>query len=338
MNAVDGMTLPATSTNEYTFFHYTSKYDNFYRVTCKVILHGSVMDNHDYDHGFFYENSDVNYIMYYVACKYIPHSLIIRLLNKEVCRIDFDNLNRKEIPSLNQKLELEQELKQVLPSNLMKHNIPERTEYNYDINSFHAHSNNIQATAQTNYDNSLSFINKQDINGIEGYTHVTNPQQQVNFNNTSNQFPEREIRPVPDNNTNSFYENIAMVTPTDTNNGLHHQNGMGDFQQYQISENDRQDINGVGDYAHISYLQQQVEPDNFPQYHIIENNENIGHNVATTDVNQSYDDNILPPSANFSQHIPEPRIGYNNMFDEDTGNNLIITQAASDKNYYERAM
>ncbi|CAB4443986.1 unnamed protein product [Rhizophagus irregularis] len=337
MNSVDGMiinsTLPATSTNEYSFYHYTPKYDSFYHVTCKVILHGAVMDNHDYDHGFFYENSAVDYKMYYVACKYIPHSLIIRLLNKEV-RTDYGNLDRQEILSLNQKLEIENELKQILPSHLMKHSITERAEYNYDIN--YAHSN-MQATAQTNYDHSLSHINKQDINGIGDYTHVTNPQQQIHFNNTSQQFPEREMRLDPNNNISSFHENIAMVTPTDINNGLHHQNGMGDFQQYQIPENDRQGINGdYTDYTHISYSQQQVETDNFPQYHLIENNGNIGHNVAMTDVNQIYDDNNLPLNSNFPQHIPETRIDYNNTFDENTGNNLIITQAASDENYHER--
>src|ERR1051325_1306872 len=42
--------------NEYGFFHHTPNDDNFYHVTCRIILNGSVpSDDYDYDYGFFYQ-------------------------------------------------------------------------------------------------------------------------------------------------------------------------------------------------------------------------------------------------------------------------------------------
>src|SRR6266542_5104841 len=136
MNTMDAVTIDSAAlirtatqsnaltqkTNEHVFFYYTPTDDNFYFVTFKTILQDSVsiLDNHDYDHEFFYNNSAADY---HVTCKYIPHSLIISLLNNKEYRMDHDIniLNRRVLLSMNQKFNLEQGLKQVLPSHLMKH-------------------------------------------------------------------------------------------------------------------------------------------------------------------------------------------------------------------------
>ncbi|CAG8539047.1 uncharacterized protein OCT59_017034 [Rhizophagus irregularis] len=336
-------------TNKQTFFHYTPEDDCFYLVTCKNILQEPFLDNHVYDHGFFFSNSVAKY---YVTCKYIPHSLIISLLNKELCRMDHGaiNLNRKESLFLSQKFNLEQDLKQILPSHLIEHNIPERKD---DINF---HVNNIpttRTTVQTNFDNNLSFNDNyfanQRVNAVGGYTHVIDS----HFNNSiPQQILERDTRPDYNGNINSFHDNIAMTTQTDsitndqTNfNSSHHQNGV---ESFQIPDDDHQDV----DYTHNS--QQQVDLANFPQYHILESKENIENYVTSVvpmaDTNQNYIDNDLPRNdrndhnyrqnvythqqvelSDFpSQHIPETKLDFDNAFDGNIGNDLTITQAVPD--------
>ncbi|GBC09689.1 hypothetical protein RclHR1_09040008 [Rhizophagus clarus] len=320
-------------TNKQIFFHYTPEDDNFYLVTCKNILRGPILDNHVYDHEFFYSNSAANY---YITCEYIPHSLIIDLLNKELCtRMDYDttNLNRKEPLFLYQKFNLEQTLKQILPSRLMKHNIPERTDYDKNLHNLPTTQTNFDEFNDHNYD----FANK--TNAVGGYTRVANPQQRVDFNsNISQQIP----RPDYNENTNHpFLENIATTAQEDsmidsqTNfNNLHPQNEVESFQQTQIPEDDY-------------YSQQQVNLDNFPQYHTPESIENVGNNVTAVvsmaDINQNYD---LP--SNYHQdvyshqrvesidfplhHIPETRLDYNDidMLDGNNENDLVTTMAAPD--------
>src|SRR4051794_13909488 len=95
------------STQSWRFFHYSPKDDNFYHVTCNV-LQGS--DDHDYDHGFFYDDSTANY---YVTCKLFSHSLILNLLNKNIYGMDINvnNFKQQGSLSLNQRFNLEQDLK-----------------------------------------------------------------------------------------------------------------------------------------------------------------------------------------------------------------------------------
>ena len=78
------------------FYHYTPDDDNFYYVTCKIILQDAVSDDryydYKYDHRFFYQHHSTG-INYHVTCKVLPHFLILKLLN----RIDFDINNLEHI-------------------------------------------------------------------------------------------------------------------------------------------------------------------------------------------------------------------------------------------------
>src|SRR4051812_48095194 len=110
------MAVPITipiSTHESNFFHLSD--NEIYRITIKKIPQGSIsLDDHDYEHGFFYECSDDYSPNYYVTCKLLSHSCIVHLLNSG---IDLDIINdlKQKIPiSLNQKFNLERELKQIL--------------------------------------------------------------------------------------------------------------------------------------------------------------------------------------------------------------------------------
>jgi hypothetical protein len=64
----------------------------------------------DYDYDFSYQG-------YHVACKLLPHPLIINILNKEIYGRDFDatDLKRKNALTWEQKLNLELNLKQDIP-------------------------------------------------------------------------------------------------------------------------------------------------------------------------------------------------------------------------------
>src|ERR1044072_8948863 len=67
----------ALKMNEYKFFHHTTNDDNFYHVTCRIILNGTVpLDDcgYDYDYGFFYQCLATNY---YVMCKLFSHFSIV---------------------------------------------------------------------------------------------------------------------------------------------------------------------------------------------------------------------------------------------------------------------
>ena len=114
--------------NEFRFFHYTRNDCNFYLITCQIILENSIFsDEHDYDHGFFYQYSnDLATNHYYIIkCKLYSHPSIVNILNREIYGIDLDvnKFKRNESMSLNQKLNLEQ----VLPSFFMQsHTIPKR--------------------------------------------------------------------------------------------------------------------------------------------------------------------------------------------------------------------
>src|ERR1051325_10831698 len=97
--------------NERRFFHYSPSDDNFYHVTCSVISRDSIsLDDHNYDHGFFYDNSAANY---YVTAKLIPRSLVADILNHGM-GIYINSSNRNQPLSLYQKLRLEQDLRQII--------------------------------------------------------------------------------------------------------------------------------------------------------------------------------------------------------------------------------
>lgn len=93
--------------------------NNVYHITCKIILQDYDYDYYDYsdyyDYEFFYMNS--NDYTYHVTCKLISYSLIISILNKEIYRMEFDvnDLKTKYSLTSHQKLNLQLNLKEILP-------------------------------------------------------------------------------------------------------------------------------------------------------------------------------------------------------------------------------
>ncbi|RIA98861.1 hypothetical protein C1645_812167 [Glomus cerebriforme] len=105
----------ATHTTQYqqilqimTFYHFLPDDNNFYYVTCKIVLSDDFDDHDHYNHGFFFQHPDVPATIYFVTCKLLSFPLIENLLNNG---IDFD-VNCKVLLSLHQKFNLEQRLKQ----------------------------------------------------------------------------------------------------------------------------------------------------------------------------------------------------------------------------------
>ncbi|CAB4389654.1 unnamed protein product [Rhizophagus irregularis] len=105
---------PVQRLNEFRLFYQPPNDNNFYHVTFKMILQLSENYNDDYDYEFFYQSLDASY---YVTCKLLPRPLILEILNKEIYATDFDtnDLKHKHTLTWNQKLNLELNLKQVLP-------------------------------------------------------------------------------------------------------------------------------------------------------------------------------------------------------------------------------
>ncbi|PKB97488.1 hypothetical protein RhiirA5_384636 [Rhizophagus irregularis] len=177
--------------NECEFFHYAPNDDRFYHITCQIILHGSVsLDNHNYDHGFFYNIDPTE--NYYVTCKIFSHSLIANILNKKIYGKDIgvNNLEQKELLSLNQKLDLERDLKQILPLHLTQNHISNREiRMNSDRNLNSSYGHNAQkisvTNSQPNFDNNFPQQTR-----VEYFTNnVINPRQEV-FINIPQQVPD----------------------------------------------------------------------------------------------------------------------------------------------------
>jgi hypothetical protein len=170
--------------NELRLFFQAPNDDNFYHVTCKMILQDSVSWNDDnYDYEFFFQS-------YHVTCKLLSHSSILNILNKEIYGRDF-NLNDLKQKNLlltsRQKLNLEISLKQILPMHLSPHPThpfldgEQRLDYDKSLDSSHDENieSNIMTTqgystvnSQNNFDNSwqCNDYNSQQDDGI--YTFV----------------------------------------------------------------------------------------------------------------------------------------------------------------------
>ncbi|PKY60386.1 hypothetical protein RhiirA4_484035, partial [Rhizophagus irregularis] len=147
---------------------------------------------------------------YYVTCKVLPYSWIINTLNKKIYGIDIDinNLERKEFLSLNQKLDLEQVLKQILPSLLTQNHIPNREIRMNSQNLNSSYDDNTQITSitadgQTNFGNGFSQQTR-DRYFANNVINAINPQQV--FKDIPQQIPER-LR--CNGNTTSFCGNIG---------------------------------------------------------------------------------------------------------------------------------
>jgi hypothetical protein len=101
--------------SSFKLFYQPPNDDNFYHVTFKPFNPISQpYENYedDYDYDLFSQDDS-----YHITCKLLPHTLIINILNKEFYGIDFDSndLKVKYTLNLNQKYNLEQNLKQGLP-------------------------------------------------------------------------------------------------------------------------------------------------------------------------------------------------------------------------------
>ncbi|GBB85097.1 hypothetical protein RclHR1_11680002 [Rhizophagus clarus] len=290
------------------FFHYTLDDDNFYHITCHTLSQDSVFsDDHNYDHGFFYYDSEIDY---YIECKLFSHPLIINILNKEIYGIDneINNLDEKKSLTLNQKLNLERDLKQILPFHFMKNHILKRKlrpSPNKNVNPFHGH--NIEQVSltdgQNNFDNQSGFYQNRDVNytydmahqqqqidfnnmtstraslnEVGGYIHNVIPQQQTNLLNMSS--AEREMRSGYKCTTNlSHGDNIMttqMTSMINIQNGcLPHQNRAEDnqqafdkFPQHQVSGREMRPDYGINTSS---------SQDNVATY-----------DVSTTDINHDY--------------------------------------------------
>src|SRR5204862_53581 len=92
------------------FYHLPEDDDNFYHITCKMVLqsHPQTCDD-DYDFEFFSQN-------HYVKCKLLSHCLVVNILNKEIYGVDFDanDLKHKYPLTMQQKFNLDLNLKQIL--------------------------------------------------------------------------------------------------------------------------------------------------------------------------------------------------------------------------------
>ncbi|GBB85096.1 hypothetical protein RclHR1_11680001 [Rhizophagus clarus] len=263
------------------FFHYTPDDNNFYHITCHIISRDSAFsDDHDDDHGFFYNDSEINY---YIKCKLFSRPLIITILNREIYGIDneVNNLEGKNSLSLNQKLSLEQDLKQILPLYFMKNYILKReirSNFNKNMNPFHEHYKEqmvLMTDIHNNFGNRNEFYHNGDVK-YDNYD-VTHQHQQQHFGFNNNMTAKRE--------TDSFHGNIEnnlMVSPHATlmpdnnqNNNINEGYIRNVIPQHQINFN-------------MSFAEREMRPD-------YKSSTNISHgdNTMTTQMND-IQSNYLP--------------------------------------------
>ncbi|RIA96694.1 hypothetical protein C1645_857202 [Glomus cerebriforme] len=318
---------------EYRFFYYMPNDGNYYHITCKVILQGTVPsgDRDHYDYGFFYDDSTPNY---YVTCKLLSHFLIENILNG--MNLDMNNLKQKESLSLNQKYNLVQGLKHVLPFRLPNyvHKREVRTDLDGNMKSFHRHNTHTILTIdnQNNFDNNVS---QQSGIGIENYTHNINnsQQQQVDFNNIP-QIPDRETISGYERNTGSFHGNVGMTTQTVlmTDNNLDHlQNEVGEYTHNITNSLQHVDFNNI--------------PQQIPKREDCNRNTNLFHGnvgmttqtVSITDCQSNFNNDLSHRNEvegyDPKQHVdlnndfPQFHIPDDNLLNENVGNDVVMVMS-----------
>ncbi|RGB35645.1 hypothetical protein C1646_784957 [Rhizophagus diaphanus] len=289
--------------NECKFFHLDD--GNFYHVTCQIILRGSVLNDHDYDHGFFYHGSTISY---YVKCKLFSHPLIIKTLNKEIYGMDIDmnNFEQKKELSLDQKLILEQDLKQILPFYLTQNHIP-KSEMRIDpnINMNPIRNTGQMISNQNNFDNGNHGFYQNDV--VDYTYNVTQPQQQIDSNNVSSL----------NKNSSSCHKSIGnnvMTTDNQDNvnggyvhNDIHPQqqidfNNMSPpmrpvYNNYRNTNSTNENIKNNNQVSHQNRVEdtQQADLNNFPQRQIPERGTMPDYNRNTNSLQNdilSYDVSI----------------------------------------------
>lgn len=335
--------------NEFKFYHHTSHDDNFYVIECKKIPQDSNLNDHyDYDdRGFFYEH--LNNENYYVMYKLISHTSVLNLLNG--IEIDVSILKRESL-NLNQRLQLEQELKKiVLPSHFVKFYVPEkeaRTDYSGSMNSFHDH--NTQATLVINnptyFDNGLHQQNGVDVNNIQQQLDNNIPQHINDHHHPQQQAPQHAPERI-----SLFQENNMMETNYNGDYNYVNQDAIGGYTHQQqvdshytlLPNDDYAPANGGYTQRHTNLLHENngsidasqncdflVPPNNnivqtshpqHPQHlqQVDQNNINISQEMRST---YSHENNELPRDG-VGNCIYSPQQQYNNFPHHQFLNELI---------------
>jgi hypothetical protein len=320
--------LSTSQVIQFKFFYYTPDDNKFYHVTCQIIR-GSVLDDHDYDHGFFYYGSTINY---FVKCHLFSHHLIMNILNKEIYGMDVDtnNFERKKPLSLDQKASLERDLKQVLPFYFMQNHLSIR-EMRMDpiinINPSLQGRNTEQMISidgnQNNFGNDNGFYQ----NGVVDYhtCNITQPQQQIDSHNIS------------DFNTNSFHRNIGnnVMAASIANN----QNSVNKVESYNQVE-----------LNNMSPTEREVMPV-YTNRNTSSSNENIENNLITKQMTSMVDNqkSCLPPQNrvediqqadfnNFLCQIPERETisDYNRNINSPQSDIVTHDVSMTDINFHHR--
>ncbi|RIA96177.1 hypothetical protein C1645_859073 [Glomus cerebriforme] len=147
---------------ELRLFYQPPNDENFYHVTCKMISQdyqeseNSSSWEDDYDYEFFFQSSNDSTTIFHVACKLLSYSLIVNMLNKKIYGIDFDanDSKRKYLLALHQKLNLEQNLKQILPSYFPQNLVPDDEMMN---SSYENIESNFIIDNQDSFDSGWSY-------------------------------------------------------------------------------------------------------------------------------------------------------------------------------------
>ncbi|RGB30929.1 hypothetical protein C1646_764711 [Rhizophagus diaphanus] len=314
--------------NECKFFHYAPNYDKFYHITSQTILQGfDSFDDYNYDHGFFYNiNPTENY---YVTCKILSHSLVANMLNKKIYGIDIDinNLERKELLSLNQRLDLEQDLKRILPFHLTQNHTSNKE---IRMNSSYVHNTQTISITdnQTNFDNSFSqqtragcFTN----NVINSQRIVLNniPQQipgGIRRNENTNNVPTTQSVSIVDSQNNGFPQPINSLSSS-TSSVPQNRNS-----QQQI------DFNNISQHITDRGMGSNYSGNLDSFYGNIVHNTPVTQSVLTTDINQNYGNYIQDVNGARNFAYIQQQVDLNNNYREtdlhngNIGNNVTTTQ------------
>jgi hypothetical protein len=162
--------------------------NSIYHVIARKISQGYLQGLEDFtsyndenDYEFFFQNPNEPTAIFYVTCKLLSYSLIVNLLNKEVYEMDFDvkDLKRRYFLTLYQKFSLEENLKQILPSYFLQHDISDNEtildSHNKTTNFFYEdiENNNNQDSFEStwSYDDYISHQNESEAGTYMSYIH-----------------------------------------------------------------------------------------------------------------------------------------------------------------------
>ncbi|CAG8604228.1 uncharacterized protein OCT59_010639 [Rhizophagus irregularis] len=319
--------------NECNFFHYAPNYDKFYHITYRTLLQGfDSFDDYNYDHGFFYNINPIS--NYYVMCKILPHSLVANMLNKKIYGIDIgiNNLKRKELLSLNQRLDLEQDLKRILPFHLTQNHTSNKE---IRMNSSYVHNTQTISITDnhTNFDNSFPqqtragcFTN----NDINPQLVLNNIPQQIpegiRCNENTNNVPTTQAVSIADSQNNGFPQ---PINPLSSSTSVVSQNRV----NYNVTNSQQQiDFNNISQHITDREMGSNYYG-NLNSFHgNIVNNTPVTQSVLTTDINQNYGNYIQDVNGARNFAYIQQQVDLNNNYRDtdlhngNIGNNVTTTQ------------